>query len=106
MRAAVRPSTPTSYGSPVVPENISPENQDVAGGAGRGKREPQHPPARHGVPAAVVGGYTTFAARIGYKLSDCFTFSLSGTNLNRSVIEESPYPAVERQVFATLTGTF
>ena len=56
--------------------------------------------------AIAVGGYTTFAARIGYKLSDYFTFSLSGTNINRSVIEESPYPAVERQVFATLTGTF
>ena len=51
-------------------------------------------------------GYYTLSARVGYQINDRFTAALSGTNINKSVVTTSPYPAVERQVLATITGKF
>jgi iron complex outermembrane receptor protein len=53
-----------------------------------------------------VDGYTTLSGRIGYKLMDAYTLALSTVNLNEHYLYTSPYPAVERQVFFTLTGAF
>jgi iron complex outermembrane receptor protein len=53
-----------------------------------------------------TNGYETVSGRIGYKISDNLTFAVSGTNLNAHTLQVSPYPAVERQIFATLTGKF
>ncbi len=53
-----------------------------------------------------TAGYTSLSARIGYKLTDEFTLSLSGTNLAQAYTQNSPYPAIERQVFLGLTGHF
>ncbi len=50
--------------------------------------------------------YVSIGGRIGYKISDTFTAALSATNINSAAVQESPYPAVERQVFLTLTGKF
>jgi iron complex outermembrane receptor protein len=51
-------------------------------------------------------GYTSLSGRIGYKITDNITFAVSGTNLNQSTVNVSPYPAIERQIFATLTAKF
>jgi len=53
-----------------------------------------------------VGGYTSVSARIGYKIDERFTLALSGTNLTQANTNESAYPAIERQLFLTLTGRF
>jgi hypothetical protein len=37
---------------------------------------------------------------------DAYTLALSTVNLNEHYLYTSPYPAVERQVFFTLTGAF
>lgn len=50
--------------------------------------------------------YFTFAARVGYQINDRFTVAVSGRDLNRGVLAASPYPALERQGFVTLTGKF
>ncbi|MDD5587361.1 MAG: TonB-dependent receptor, partial [Alphaproteobacteria bacterium] len=49
-------------------------------------------------------GYASLAGRIGYKITERFTAALSGTNLNRRITGTSPFPAVERQGFLTVTG--
>ncbi|HEU5048160.1 MAG TPA: TonB-dependent receptor [Rickettsiales bacterium] len=51
-------------------------------------------------------GYATLGGRIGYNINDTYTLALSGINVNRQYIKESPFPAVERQVLFTLTGKF
>jgi outer membrane receptor for ferrienterochelin and colicins len=51
-------------------------------------------------------GYATFGGRLGYKITENITAAVSGLNLNRRVIGTSPYPAIERQGFMTLTGRF
>ncbi|MEJ0062563.1 MAG: TonB-dependent receptor [Alphaproteobacteria bacterium] len=51
-------------------------------------------------------GYGIVGGRLGYNVNDHFSVSLSGTNLNRRVLDMNPYPAIERQVFLTLTGKF
>lgn len=55
-------------------------------------------------PATQTDGYMTFSGRVGYKIDDNFTAALSGTSLNRHYLGASPYPALERQMFLTLTG--
>ena len=55
-------------------------------------------------PPMFSDGYMTVSGRVGYKINDTFTAALSGTNLNRHVMGLNPYPAVERQMFLTLTG--
>lgn len=51
-------------------------------------------------------GYSSFSGRVGYQLNETYTFAVSGANISRAVTDTSAYPAVERQVFATLTGRF
>ena len=51
-------------------------------------------------------GYTSFGGRIGYSVNSNIVVALSGTNITRGTTQESPYPAVERQVFLGLTGKF
>jgi outer membrane receptor for ferric coprogen and ferric-rhodotorulic acid len=51
-----------------------------------------------------TGGFASLGGRMGYKLSPHFTLALSGTNLTRKSTMVSPYPAIQRQVFLTLTG--
>ncbi len=53
-----------------------------------------------------VSEYMTVGARIGYNLMDNLNVAVSGNNLNRNIIGTSPYPAIERQAFVTLTGKF
>jgi hypothetical protein len=53
-----------------------------------------------------TGSYASLSGRVGYKIGEWLTLSVSGTNLDRRVTQESPYPAIERQVFLTLTGRF
>jgi len=55
------------------------------------------------IPVA-TGGYETLSGRIGYKLTDKLTAALSGMNLNNNTLMASPYPAVQRQIFLSLTG--
>ncbi len=57
-------------------------------------------------PAIYVGGYASIGARIGYNINDNLVLALSGINLNRADTQESPYAAVQRQVFLGLTGRF
>ena len=51
-------------------------------------------------------GYQSLSARIGYRINDHLTFAVSGFNLNSNVQNVSPYPGVERQIFASITGKF
>src|SRR5579883_1374542 len=60
---------------------------------------------RYGVPV-VTDGYSSFSGRIGYNINDNLTLALSGTDLAHKVVDASPYPLLERQVFLGLTGRF
>jgi len=51
-------------------------------------------------------GYLSLGGRIGYNIVDNVTIALSGTNLSEHTTVESPYPAIQRQVFLNLTGRF
>lgn len=51
-------------------------------------------------------GYFSLGGRVGYNVNSNITVALSGTNLTRGSTQESIYPAVERQVFLSLTGRF
>lgn len=53
-----------------------------------------------------TGPYLAVSGRIGYKITDNVTTALSGTTLTQSTTTESAWPAVERQVFLSLTGKF
>jgi hypothetical protein len=53
-----------------------------------------------------TGGYASLSGRIGYRFGDRYTVALSGTNLSQRVTQVSAFPAVERQVLVSLTGTF
>ena len=53
-----------------------------------------------------TGGYASLSGRIAYRFGDRFSVALSGTNLSQRVTEVSAYPAIERQVFLSLTGKF
>jgi hypothetical protein len=53
-----------------------------------------------------TAGYYTASTRIGYQITDWLTAALSGTNINRAETTASPFPAVERQAYFTLTGKF
>lgn len=53
-----------------------------------------------------VDGYYILGARIGYNFNERVTFALSGVNINHQYLQENPYPEVERQVLATVTGKF
>lgn len=53
-----------------------------------------------------VENYYTVGGRIGYNILDKLNLALTGTNISRAYTLESPYPAVERQVFLSLTGKF
>jgi outer membrane receptor protein involved in Fe transport len=54
--------------------------------------------------AIPVSGYISIGGRIGYKINDHVTLSLSGTSLNSHYITASPYPAIQRQLLLTLTA--
>ena len=51
-------------------------------------------------------GYVSLSGRIGYRFDNRYTVALSGTNLSQKVTQVSAFPAVERQVFLSLTGKF
>lgn len=51
-------------------------------------------------------GHTSLSGRIAYRFGDRYTLALSGTNLSQKVTQVSAFPAVERQVFVSLTGKF
>jgi outer membrane receptor for ferric coprogen and ferric-rhodotorulic acid len=53
-----------------------------------------------------VNGYTAVSGRVGYKINDHLTAAVSGTNLTQAVTKQSPYPAIQRMVMATLTARF
>lgn len=53
-----------------------------------------------------TSGYFTLESRVGYKITDNITASLSGINLTSANTQESPFPAIERQVLLGLTGKF
>jgi iron complex outermembrane receptor protein len=50
--------------------------------------------------------YGSLSGRIGYKINDMWTAALTGTDLTRADTQESPYPAIQRQVFVNLTARF
>ena len=50
--------------------------------------------------------YVSLGGRIGYKITDGITAALSATELNNETIQESPYPAIERQLYLSLTARF
>ncbi len=54
----------------------------------------------------LVRGYSSISGRIGYRINDHWIAALSGTNLAQSVTTESPYPAIQRLVLASLTARF
>lgn len=51
-----------------------------------------------------TSGYASLGGRIGYRLDKRFTVALSGTNISSKTTQVSAFPAVERQVFVSLTG--
>ncbi len=51
-------------------------------------------------------GYVSFGGRVGYAVNSNVTVAVSGIDLTRGTLQESPYPAIERQVFLSLTGRF
>jgi outer membrane receptor for ferrienterochelin and colicins len=51
-------------------------------------------------------GYVSLGGRIGYKINDKFTVALAATNITRDTTQESPYPAIERQIFLSVSGRF
>lgn len=53
-----------------------------------------------------TGPYLSVGGRVGYDINDHFVLALSGLNINRADTQESPYAAVQRQVFLSLTGRF
>jgi iron complex outermembrane receptor protein len=53
-----------------------------------------------------VSDYYSFGGRIGYNINDKLALALMGTNVTRADTQESPYPAIQRQVFLSLTGKF
>lgn len=57
-------------------------------------------------PAMHAGDYYSFSGRVGYAFDERFTLAVSGRNLNQSILKTSPYPALERQIYLTLTGKF
>jgi iron complex outermembrane receptor protein len=55
---------------------------------------------------APIPGYVTVDARVGYRLNDRLTVSLSGQNLTRSPQRQTAAPDVQRVVFGTLKLKF
>jgi outer membrane receptor for ferrienterochelin and colicins len=53
-----------------------------------------------------TSGYASLNGRIGYNINEHLTVAVSGTNITSAHTQENPYPAIERQVFLTLTGKF
>lgn len=53
-----------------------------------------------------TNSYYTLGGRVGYNVNDRVTLGLSGVNINHQYLKENPYPAVERQILATVTGKF
>lgn len=51
-------------------------------------------------------GYFSLGARIGYKLSDTYTVAFSGSDITQARVKQSPFPAIERRFFLSLTGKF
>jgi hypothetical protein len=51
-----------------------------------------------------VNGYTSLASRVGYKIDERWTASLSGTNLSQAKTTESPFPAIQRLVLFAVTA--
>ena len=54
----------------------------------------------------LVRGYTSLGGRVGYRINDNVTASLSGTNLTEAVTRESPYPSIQRLFLASITARF
>ena len=48
--------------------------------------------------------YASLSGRIGYNIGDNWRVAISGTNLTRKTTNVSPFPAIERQAFLTVTG--
>ena len=59
-----------------------------------------------GNPPVRTGGYVSLSGRIGRRIGDRFTLSLSGTNLSQKETRVSAFPAIERQLLVSLTGKF
>jgi iron complex outermembrane receptor protein len=53
-----------------------------------------------------TGGYASLSGRLGYRFAKRYVVALSGTNLSQKTTQVSAFPAVERQVFVSLTGKF
>jgi iron complex outermembrane receptor protein len=53
-----------------------------------------------------TGAYYNLGGRLGYKLTDKITVSLSGTGLTSGITNQSAYPAVERRLMLNVTGNF
>ena len=51
-------------------------------------------------------GYFALSSRVAYKIDERYTLALSGSNLTQAYTKTSPFPAIERQIFLTLTGRF
>ncbi len=51
-------------------------------------------------------GYVKAGGRIGYAITDSTTAAVSGTGVNKSTIQQSAWPAVERKIFFSLTQKF
>jgi hypothetical protein len=62
--------------------------------------------AENAFPPTHVDGYFSFGGRVGYNVTDNLILALTGTNLSRADTQESPYPAIQRQVFLSATGKF
>jgi outer membrane receptor protein involved in Fe transport len=62
--------------------------------------------ANNGEVLTLIPDYVAVDARVGYKLNDRLTFSLSGQNLTSSPQRQTAAPDVQRRVFGTLNLKF
>jgi iron complex outermembrane receptor protein len=62
--------------------------------------------ANNGEVLTLIPDYVSVDARVGYKLNDRLTFSLSGQNLTSSPQRQTAAPDVQRRVFGTLNLKF
>jgi len=55
---------------------------------------------------AAVDDYSSVTGRIAYTLDTSYTIALSGTNLAQAITRTTAFPAIQRQVYLSLTGRF
>jgi hypothetical protein len=53
-----------------------------------------------------TAGYVSIGGRIANDFLDRYTLAVAATNIDHGVLRASAYPAIERQVFATLSAEF